>query len=340
MSLKPYKIDIAVLCIFFTRDDKFAKVFEQIRKARPSKLFLYQDGPRKDRPDDMEKIIKCRRLTENLDWECEVYTNFQETNVGCDPSEYNALTWMFSHVDKGIILEDDDVPAQSFFPFCKEMLDRYENDTRIFMIAGTNQLGRYNDEYADYFFAERSGIWGWATWKRCVDMLDTQYTFLENEYTRKQLRQYTEAFNEKVKVCTWHRSTGKEYYESILWNTKHTNHMLDIVPSRNQISNIGIGADGTHGGGGMEVIPNGIKRLFYSKTYELKFPLRHPQHVVADAQYVKKIVRILGEGHPLVLLWRSLEGGMKGFWYADKEERRKKLKRLPNTLKKLCSPVK
>ena len=44
----------------------------------------------------------------------------------------------FSKVDKCIVLEDDDVPAVSFFQFCKEMLDKYEHDTRISMIAGFN----------------------------------------------------------------------------------------------------------------------------------------------------------------------------------------------------------
>ena len=38
-------------------------------------------------------------------------------------------------VDKCIVLEDDDVPSVSFFTFCKEMLDKYEQDPRITMIA-------------------------------------------------------------------------------------------------------------------------------------------------------------------------------------------------------------
>ena len=40
----PAKTDIAVLLLFFTRSDTFAQVFEAVRQARPSKLFLYQDG--------------------------------------------------------------------------------------------------------------------------------------------------------------------------------------------------------------------------------------------------------------------------------------------------------
>ena len=51
----PAKTDIAVLLLFFTRSDTFARVFEAVRQARPSKLFLYQDGPRGER--DMAGIM-------------------------------------------------------------------------------------------------------------------------------------------------------------------------------------------------------------------------------------------------------------------------------------------
>ena len=169
MAMHQSKIDIAVLCVFFIRPDTFSQVFEQVRKARPSKLFLYQDGPREGKGDE-ERIAQCRRIAEEgIDWECEVYRNYQERNVGCDPSMYNAICWMFSHVEKGIILEDDIVASQSFFPFCKELLDRYENDNRVFTIAGMNHLDVYGPEDADYFFpaVPRSGDGphGSAVWK-------------------------------------------------------------------------------------------------------------------------------------------------------------------------------
>ena len=132
----PYKIDVSILILFFNRADVLEKVFEQVRLARPSRLFFYQDGPRGEH--DMPGILACRKVVENIDWECEVHTNYQEKNAGCDPSEYLSMKWAFSMTEKLIMLEDDDVPSQSFFPFCKELLDRYENDERIGMIQGCN----------------------------------------------------------------------------------------------------------------------------------------------------------------------------------------------------------
>lgn len=43
---QPAKIDVAVLMLFFNRPDNFQKVFDEVKKARPAQLFLYQDGAR------------------------------------------------------------------------------------------------------------------------------------------------------------------------------------------------------------------------------------------------------------------------------------------------------
>ena len=105
--MKPALVDVSVLILFFNRPKLLAQVFEQVKKARPARLFLYQDGPRGER--DMPGIEACRKVVADIDWECEVHHNYQEKNYGCDPSEYMAQKWAFSLSDKCIVLEDDDV---------------------------------------------------------------------------------------------------------------------------------------------------------------------------------------------------------------------------------------
>lgn len=78
---------------FFSRPEQFGEVFEQVKKARPSKLFLYQDGAREGRQDDIDGIAECRVIAESIDWECEVHKFYQEKNVGCDPSEFISQKW-------------------------------------------------------------------------------------------------------------------------------------------------------------------------------------------------------------------------------------------------------
>lgn len=287
--MKKASIDIAVLLLFFARPEQTSKVFEQIKIARPSKLFLYQDGPRLNRPDDIKGIKECREIVENIDWECEVYRWYQEKNVGGDPSEYLSQKWMFEHVDKGIILEDDDVPSQSFFPFCKELLDKYENDSRICMISGMNHMGQVNID-ADYFFCRKQGpIWGWATWKRFVDMWDPQYRFLESKESIKLLEKNGDLTEKRLASYYKHKETGKEHYEDFVSSTRIFNSMLAIIPSKNLISNIGISSISTHSVDNLTMLPPKIRKLYYQPTYEYKFPLKHPEYVINNITLSKEI---------------------------------------------------
>ena len=97
MGKKPFKYDVPVLMIFFCRYDMFKQVFDAVRKARPSKLYLYQDGARKGNRNDEIGIKKCREVLNEIDWECEVHTKFQNKNYGCDPSGFIAHRWLFEN---------------------------------------------------------------------------------------------------------------------------------------------------------------------------------------------------------------------------------------------------
>ena len=64
-------LDVSVLILFFNRSDVLEKVFAEVRKARPARLFLYQDGPRGER--DLPGIAACREVVSRVDWPCEVH---------------------------------------------------------------------------------------------------------------------------------------------------------------------------------------------------------------------------------------------------------------------------
>ena len=104
---------------------------------RQSKLFLIQDGPREGNLNDIKGIQACREVFEGkIDWECDVTKDFSEKNLGCGMRVYSGIKNAFEKVDKLIVLEDDCVPGQSMFPFCKEVLDKYESDQRVCSISG------------------------------------------------------------------------------------------------------------------------------------------------------------------------------------------------------------
>ncbi len=304
----PYITDVAVLILFFNRPKQLGQVFEEVKKARPSKLFLYQDGPRNEK--DIPGIEECRKIVADIDWECEVHTMFQEKNYGCDPSEYISQKWAFSIVDKCIVLEDDDVPSLSFFPFCKEMLDKYENDERITMIAGFNNEEITANMPYDYFFSTTFSIWGWASWKRVVDKWDENYTFLDDKFNMNQLKSIIKERkyrNDFVYMCQRHREQGKAFYETIFWASMLFSSGLAIVPSKNMINNLGATADSTHFAGSVHTLPKGYRRIFTMKRHEVEFPLRHPKYIIENVDYRKRVYKIMGWRHPFIKIGRSFE---------------------------------
>lgn len=294
------KNDVAVLLIFFTRTIHTTHTFAQIQKARPSKLFLYQDGPRPGREDDVKNVKECRNAIESMiDWDCEVHRMYQEKNYGCDPSEYIAQKWMFSIVDRGIIIEDDDVMSESFFPFCKELLDKYENDERIGMICGMNNLGTYDAGGADYFFCQGGAIWGWATWRRVVDEWDTTYQYLEDKYACRCLEQRlgSELYNGLVSTCKRHKASGREHYETINGMNIYVSNRLNIVPSKNMTCNIGIGIETTHSVSNITLLPRRTRNILFMDTYEIEFPLKHPKYIMEDMKYMKDVREAMAGSH-------------------------------------------
>ena len=285
--MNKWEIDVAVLCIFFARPEQFKKSFETIRKARPRVLLLWQDGPREGREDDVENIKKCREIAENIDWECEVYKNYHEKNMGCDPSTHLSHKWAFSIVDKCIILEDDLVPTQTFFTFCKEMLDKFENDTRVDRICGTNLLGAY-DIPSDYFFSSMGNSWGWASWKRVADTWETDYAFVEDEYALNCMRLIQgncEAHLKWEERCKEDKKKGVPYWEFIVGASSLLNHSLIIYPRINMIHNIGLDKNSTHAPEDINDLPKEVRNYFTVPTYDLTFPLKHPKYVVEDKEF-------------------------------------------------------
>lgn len=306
--MKPALVDISVLILFFNRPQQLSQVFEQVRKARPSRLFLYQDGARSER--DVPGIEACRKIVSQIDWECDVHHNYQQVNAGCDPSNYNAQKWAFSLSDKCIIFEDDSIPSVSFFRFCKEMLDKYEHDTRISMIAGFNPEEITPDVPYDYFFTTTFSIWGWASWRRVIDQWDEHYTFLDDTFNMQQLRgliKERKFRSDFLFMCQRHREHRKAYYETIFHASILFGSGLSIVPTRNMINNLGATADSTHFVGSVHTMPKGYRRIFTMKRHEVEFPLKHPRYVIENVAYKKSVYRIMGWGHPWIKMCRSLE---------------------------------
>lgn len=275
-----HQVSSPVLFLIFNRPDTTGLVFEKIREARPSRLYIAADGPRKNKVDEEKLCYEARSIAEKVDWPCELKTLFREDNLGCKYAVSSAIDWFFNQEEQGIILEDDCLPSNDFFRLCDLLLEKYKDDTRITQIAGCNfQDGRKRGD-ASYYFSNSLEVWGWASWRRVWKMYDPELKNYDDDDARKAVstlfnepivtEEYVSIFKELKagKVDTW------DYQLKFL---SFFNNGLCIIPNANLISNIGFRADATH-----TLTPN--DKFENLPLMPLENTISHPRSILPDKE--------------------------------------------------------
>jgi hypothetical protein len=275
------RLQTPVALFIFNRPETTEKVFEQIALAKPAQLLVVADGPRPGRPGETERCAAARAIIERVDWSCQVLTNYAEHNLGCKRRVSSGLDWVFETVERAIILEDDCLPHPSFFRFCAELLEKYQDDERVMMISGMNYLLQF-DIPESYLFSRYFPVWGWASWRRAWQKYDIQmadwaefkakghlsYLFPHPYAQRLLISMFDSAYDNQVD--TW----DVQWVYSCVFN-----HGLCLTPRVNLISNIGL--SGTH-----TLSPTVSNPFLFMPTYNLEVePIQHPVWVFANRVY-------------------------------------------------------
>ena len=258
-----------ILFIIFNRKDIALKSFNSIRHVRPESLFIACDGPRYD--EEIDKVRKTREaILSAIDWDCKVYTLFQDRNLGCGQGVYTAIDWFFENVESGIILEDDCIAEVTFFQYAAELLEKYKDDQRIGMIAGYNPINLKNYPYS-YIFSRYKSCWGWATWRRSWENMDLEMTWRTTGDEDSILANMGDGGFDRSGWQFKLDAIDKKHVSAWDWQwffTLSGQNQLCIYPEVNQISNIGNDQDATHTSLASITIP----------SYPLKLPLVAPRY--------------------------------------------------------------
>jgi len=261
-----------ILLIVFNRPGTTQRCFDQIKKFKPKFLFVAADGPRPGNPDDRRKCEATRLIFDQVDWACEYRALFSDDNRGCGHGPAEAITWFFNHVEMGIILEDDCLPADSFFGYCSEILEKYRNDERIAIVSGTNPVLSWGNSKKSYIFSTMPNTWGWATWRRAWEKFDYEGTLWETPEGKERVKQTLNSdlyYNHFSKQFDIHfKQTRSDVWDFQWYFCCLYYGSISIFPSINQISNIGFDENATHTNN-----PSDHKAKL--PTFELNLPLRH-----------------------------------------------------------------
>lgn len=265
-----------VLFLIFKRAETTRRVFERIREARPPRLYIAADGPRADRVGEAAQCAEARAVVAAIDWPCEVHRLYQDKNLGCGQGVSTALSWFFEQEEQGIILEDDVLPHLDFFRYCDEMLERFKDDERIQLIAGSNYFYNGFDADVSYYLSSYMHIWGWASWRRVWQTYDFDLNHLSDEKMHDQLfklfpKPSAKYFWKIYQVMKRHEIDTWDY--QLFMNQQYYNRYA-ISPYVNMVENIGIGGgDATH-----TTEDTATSNPIIGSPY----PLKHPEQVSTD----------------------------------------------------------
>lgn len=276
-----HQLNTSVVLIIYRRPETTKAVVDILRKVKPTRIFVIADGPQIDRVDEVELCQETRKIIDTIDWECEVFRDYSDINLGLRERVSSGLNWVFEIVDEAIILEDDCCPDPSFFRFCSECLETYRYDTRVMMVCGTNLLDEWKSDIQSYCFSYHSNCWGWATWKRAWDYYDPDIKIWDNPEIKARIRDvisidqvyqnYAKRFDDvkEERINSW----------ALRWLCSRLSQSgLAIIPSVNLISNIGFGKQATN----TSDIRNKRARL---KLQSMKFPLIPPMGMARDKEF-------------------------------------------------------
>lgn len=235
--------------IIFNRPRHTRESFAAIRAQQPSKLFIIADGPRPDFFPDLERCQEVREIVEQIDWPCDVYRNYADQNMGLKHRVSSGLNWVFDQVERAIVLEDDCLPHPDFFSFCENLLERYANDERVWVITGSNFQDGQKRGNNSYYFSKYAHCWGWASWRRAwknycgnidfwPDLRDS--TVWEQKIPDTIERSYWENIFNRV----WRGESNSWAYPWCACIWQHDG--LAATPNVNLVTNVGFGPDGTH----------------------------------------------------------------------------------------------
>lgn len=217
-------------------------------EAAESSLFIFVDGAREDREDEIKKVESVQQYVLSITGFKSVSHRFYDVNQGLAKSIISGTTEVINKYGKVIVVEDDLYLSQSFLRYMNEMLDRFEDDERVMQISGYgSRLTRPCDYVWEVYLNERAHSWTWGTWKDRWATVDWEVKdFQQLRVSRKQQRAFCRRGSDLYGMLKGYME-GRNNSWYIRFNySMYKQHRYSVCPVRSLVRNDGFTAEATH----------------------------------------------------------------------------------------------
>lgn len=226
----------------YSRADHTRQAVESLlqnAEAKDSDLYIFSDGPKTE--EKRVAVEENRKYIHTITGFKSVTIVEREKNWGLANSLIAGITDIVNKYGRVIVVEDDLILSPYFLQFMNDGLEKYEDDDRVSAISGF--IYPIEEHLPSTFFLRYFHCWGWATWKRGWDMLNTdtkdllrKMRFKKNDFDIGGA--YGNLYCTKIGLVD---SWWVRLYASFYLAGK-----LTLYPGKSLVSNIGLDGSGTH----------------------------------------------------------------------------------------------
>ncbi len=178
------KEKLNILLIGFNRSDLIEKSLIRLSQLSHINIWISIDGPRINNDKDLKENKKIKTICKKFKIKSG-NLRFSKENFGCRKGVIESITWFFSNVKSGFILEDDIEIHPEFLNIISYYLEKYYFNKNIASISSHNSqkiIKKYGPT-SDSFIMPTCRVWGWATWRDRWD----EFLNLERKLKNKNL---------------------------------------------------------------------------------------------------------------------------------------------------------
>ena len=156
----------------YNRADHTRQAVESLLRnaeAKDTDLFIFSDGPKNEKA--AEEVKSNREFVRTITGFKSITIIEREKNWGLSKNLIEGITKINNKFGRVIVVEDDLVVSPFFLRYMNDGLEKYEHDERVASISAF--LNPIDGDIPNTFFLRYFACWGWATWKRAWDLLNT-----------------------------------------------------------------------------------------------------------------------------------------------------------------------
>ena len=156
----------------YNRADHTRQAVESLLRnaeAKDTDLFIFSDGPKNEKA--AKEVKANREFVRTITGFKSITIIEREKNWGLSKNLIEGITKINNEFGRVIVVEDDLVVSPFFLRYMNDGLEKYEHDERVASISAF--LNPIDGDIPNTFFLRYFACWGWATWKRAWDLLNT-----------------------------------------------------------------------------------------------------------------------------------------------------------------------